>query len=77
MRFKEAAERWFEKKCASWSESSRAKYGNILQKYLLPYFGEVELVGFDSALVRNFAEALSESLRIPRGISCWRPCCRF
>ena len=47
MRFKEAAERWFEKKCASWSESSRAKYGNILQKYLLPYFGEVELVGFD------------------------------
>ena len=61
MRFKEAAERWFEKKCASWSESSRAKYGNILQKYLLPYFGEVELVGFDSALVRNFAErALGE-----------------
>lgn len=57
MRFKEAAERWFEKKCASWSESSRAKYGNILQKYLLPYFGEVELVGFDSALVRNFAES--------------------
>ena len=61
MRFKEAAERWFEKKCASWSESSRAKYGNILQKHLLPYFGEVELIGFDSALVRNFAErALGE-----------------
>ncbi|PBC72512.1 tyrosine-type recombinase/integrase [Fibrobacter intestinalis] len=56
MRFKEAAKKWFEKKCASWSESSRAKYGNILQKYLLPYFGEVELVGFDSDLVRNFAE---------------------
>ena len=57
MRFKEAAERWFEKKCASWSESSRAKYGNILPKHLLTYFGEVELVGFDSALVRNFAES--------------------
>ncbi|PBC73457.1 Phage integrase family protein [Fibrobacter intestinalis] len=61
MRFKEAAERWFEKKCASWSESSRAKYENILRKHLLPYFGEVELVGFDSALVRDFAErALGE-----------------
>ncbi|SHK43327.1 Site-specific recombinase XerD [Fibrobacter intestinalis] len=61
MRFKEAAERWFEKKCASWSESSRTKYGNILQKHLLPYFGEVELIGFDSALVRDFAErALGE-----------------
>ena len=64
MRFKEAAERWFEKKCASWSESSRAKYGNILQKYLLPYFGEVELVGFDSALVRNFAESTLGELAV-------------
>ncbi|PBC74564.1 tyrosine-type recombinase/integrase [Fibrobacter intestinalis] len=61
MQFKEAAERWFEKKCLGWSESSRAKYENILLKHLLPYFGEVELVGFDSALVRNFAEcALGE-----------------
>lgn len=57
MRFKEAAEKWFEKKCLDWSESSRAKYGNILLKHLLPYFGEVELVGFDSASVRNFAES--------------------
>ena len=57
MRFKEAAEKWFEKKCLGWSESSRAKYGNILQKYLLPYFDEAELVAFDSALVRNFAES--------------------
>ena len=65
MRFKEAAERWFEKKCASWSESSRAKYGNILQKYLLPYFGEVELVGFDSASVRDFAESALGHLAIP------------
>lgn len=65
MRFKEAAERWFEKKCASWSESSRAKYGNILQKHLLPYLGEVELVGFDSALVRDFAESALGHLAIP------------
>ena len=65
MRFKEAAERWFEKKCASWSESSRAKYGNILQKHLLPYFGEVELIGFDSALVRNFAVSALGHLAIP------------
>ncbi|SHL36957.1 Phage integrase, N-terminal SAM-like domain, partial [Fibrobacter intestinalis] len=65
MRFKEAAERWFEKKCASWSESSRAKYGNILQKHLLPYFGEVELIGFDSALVRNFVERAFGHLAIP------------
>ena len=64
MRFKEAAERWFEKKCASWSESSRAKYANILQKHLLPYFGEVELVGFDSALVRNFAESALGELAV-------------
>ena len=61
MQFKEAAEKWFEKKCLGWSESFRAKYGNILQKYLLPYFDEAELVAFDSALVRNFAErALGE-----------------
>ena len=65
MRFKEAAEKWFEKKYASWSESSRAKYGNILQKHLLPYFGEVELVGFDSALVRNFVERAFGHLAIP------------
>ncbi|WP_308603549.1 tyrosine-type recombinase/integrase, partial [uncultured Fibrobacter sp.] len=39
MRFKEAAKKWFEKKCASWSESSRAKYENILRKHLLPFFG--------------------------------------
>ena len=64
MRFKEAAERWFEKKCASWSESSRTKYGNILQKHLLPYFGEVELIGFDSALVRNFAESTLGELAV-------------
>ena len=43
MRFKEAAEKWFEKKCLGWSESSRAKYGNILQKYLLPTFGDAVL----------------------------------
>ena len=55
MRFKEAAERWFEKKAVLWSESSRAKYANILQKHLLPYFGKVELV--DSASVRDFAES--------------------
>ena len=65
MRFKEAAEKWFEKKYASWSESSRAKYGNILQKYLLPYFDEAELVAFDSALVRNFAESALGHLAIP------------
>ncbi|PBC74843.1 tyrosine-type recombinase/integrase [Fibrobacter intestinalis] len=65
MRFKEAAKRWFEKKCLGWSESSRAKYANILQKYLLPYFGEVELVGFDSASVRDFAESTLEHLAIP------------
>ncbi len=64
MRFKEAAEKWFEKKCLGWSESFRAKYGNILQKYLLPYFGEVELVGFDSALVRNFAESTLGELAV-------------
>ena len=64
MRFKEAAEKWFEKKYASWSESSRAKYANILQKHLLPYFGEVELVGFDSALVRNFAESALGELAV-------------
>lgn len=39
MRFKEAAEKWFEKKCLGWSESSRAKYENILRKHLLPAFG--------------------------------------
>ncbi len=55
MQFKEAAERWFEKKAVLWSESSRAKYANILQKHLLPYFGKVELV--DSASVRDFAES--------------------
>ena len=65
MRFKEAAEKWFEKKYASWSESSRAKYANILQKHLLPYFGEVELIGFDSALVRNFVERAFGHLAIP------------
>ena len=65
MRFKEAAEKWFEKKCLGWSESSRAKYGNILQKYLLPYFDEAELVAFDSALVRNFAESALGHLAIP------------
>ena len=65
MRFKEAAEKWFEKKCLGWSESFRAKYGNILQKYLLPYFGEVELIGFDSALVRNFVERAFGHLAIP------------
>ena len=64
MRFKEAAEKWFEKKYASWSESSRAKYGNILQKYLLPYFDEAELVAFDSALVRNFAESALGELAV-------------
>ncbi|MGM9984208.1 MAG: tyrosine-type recombinase/integrase [Fibrobacter intestinalis] len=36
-----------------------------MQKYLLPYFGEVELVGFDSALVRDFAERALGHLAIP------------
>ena len=39
MRFKDAAERWFQKKAVLWSEGSKAKYANILQKYLLPAFG--------------------------------------
>ena len=64
MRFKDAAERWFEKKATLWSESSRAKYENILQKHLLLVFSDVELVGFDSALVRDFTESTLEELAV-------------
>ncbi|PBC75099.1 site-specific integrase [Fibrobacter intestinalis] len=56
MRFKEAAEKWFEKKCLGWSESSRAKYANILQKHLLPAFRDVNLYEIKVENVRIFAE---------------------
>ena len=64
MRFKEAAEKWFEKKCASWSESSRAKYGNILRKYLLPAFGGAVLEEDVSAGNGNLPEFCADLRKI-------------
>ncbi|WP_308603771.1 site-specific integrase [uncultured Fibrobacter sp.] len=64
MRFKEAAKKWFEKKAVLWSEGSKAKYANILQKYLLPAFGGAVLEENVSAGNGNLPESGADLRKI-------------
>ena len=54
IRFKEAAEQWFLSAKLRIKQSSCANYQNILNKHLLPAFGNMYMSGLSSAKVNEF-----------------------